>query len=471
MTGNISSVEHELKRRVAIKEWHDKYEILEQEALKLIDGYIAEGGEESYNAIYELFDSELPLEEFKTRNEMSYVINAVNIYCAEQEAGADIYIFDLADSLVGLINIMNQLRFLIWEMEFEQGAVAAGAAFCQYVKDSGASVQLVLHIVKNTAFDTYKAAMLLADGFEQEKQYKHLLYMLLLASEAKPGDEGALTRLAGLYCMSGNEQLANDCINSIDRAAVSRKQQEERGKEGLEEIFCVEDKEESTSCPSDISGVNSKKIAFIMCTNDAEYEAEAIRYINALDVPEGCEIEILSVWDAKSMTSGYNEGMTSTDAKYKVYLHQDVFLTDKKLIYRMLDIFMDKSVGMIGVAGAVEMPENKVMWCGERIGWIYNANAYGVNSWKLGEPEGAYQTVETIDGMLMITQYDIPWRDDICDKWDMYDVSQSLEFARAGYRVVVPHMRAPWCLHDDGFMNLKNYYGELDKIKKEYYNG
>ena len=74
--------------------------------------------------------------------------------------------------------------------------------------------------------------------------------------------------------------------------------------------------------------------------------------------------------------------------------------------------------------------------------------------------------VEASDGLLMVTQYDFPWRDDLFDKWDFYDVSQSLEFIRHGYKVVVPYMETPWCIHDDGFVNLKNYYEERGQHKR-----
>lgn len=76
--------------------------------------------------------------------------------------------------------------------------------------------------------------------------------------------------------------------------------------------------------------------------------------------------------------------------------------------------------------------------------------------------------VEAIDGLLMATQYDIPWREDLFDKWDFYDVSQTQEFIRKGYKVVVPNTGKPWVIHDDGFVNLKNYYEERKKFVKEY---
>ena len=71
---------------------------------------------------------------------------------------------------------------------------------------------------------------------------------------------------------------------------------------------------------------------------------------------------------------------------------------------------------------------------------------------------GRYQQVQAVDGLLIATQYDLPWREDLFDNWDFYDISQGQEFIQKGYRIVVPYQKQPWCIHDDGFNNLKNYY-------------
>jgi len=42
----------------------------------------------------------------------------------------------------------------------------------------------------------------------------------------------------------------------------------------------------------------------------------------------------------------------------------------------MLNIFEDPKVGMIGMVGSPELPENGVMWYGERIGRLYTSNIY-----------------------------------------------------------------------------------------------
>ena len=76
--------------------------------------------------------------------------------------------------------------------------------------------------------------------------------------------------------------------------------------------------------------------------------------------------------------------------------------------------------------------------------------------------------VDAIDGMIMISQYDLLWREDVCDGWDFYDISQSLEYKRRGYRVVVPYQKEPWTLHDCGFSKLGNYEKTRKRILEEY---
>jgi hypothetical protein len=201
--------------------------------------------------------------------------------------------------------------------------------------------------------------------------------------------------------------------------------------------------------------------------NDSAYEEECLHYINGLYVPQGYEIEQLSVWEAESMTSGYNEGMRASDAKYKVYLHQDVFLINKNFIADLLAIFEDETVGMVGMVGSPKMPKDCVMWAGDRVGCTYSEN--GVSY--MGDGVKPYTEVEAVDGLLIATQTDIQWRDDLFKGWDFYDVSQSAEFRKKGYKVVVPYMEKPWCLHDDGFMNLEHYFEWRDVFQKEYMIG
>lgn len=213
-----------------------------------------------------------------------------------------------------------------------------------------------------------------------------------------------------------------------------------------------------------------QEICFIICSNNPLYAEECIYYINHLTVPEGYYVDILTVEEAKSMTSGYNEAMQYSKAKYKVYLHHDTFIVYPHFIEELLHIFQsDAEIGMIGVIGAPKIPENGIMWDEKRYGMIYEQHIY--ETVMLSNPcTQPLEKVEAVDGLLMATQYDITWREDLFDKWDFYDCSQSMEFIRRGYKVVVPKTESPWCVHDCGFLNLENYDEERRKFVAEYLN-
>ncbi|TCL54021.1 glycosyl transferase family 2 [Kineothrix alysoides] len=215
-------------------------------------------------------------------------------------------------------------------------------------------------------------------------------------------------------------------------------------------------------------GINENKICFIICVNDTLFFDECIKYINWLEKPEGIEIELVEVREAASMTSGYNEGMRCNDAKYKVYMHQDVFIINKYFIYDVLQIFKkDFRIGMIGLVGCLNMPKDGIMWHGERVS-RGNGNVLW-EKYRYELDKDGYWSVDAVDGLLMVTQYDLPWREDLFDGWDYYDISQCFEMKRKGYSIVVPLQNQDWYIHDDkGIISLWNYDKYRQMFLAEY---
>ena len=216
--------------------------------------------------------------------------------------------------------------------------------------------------------------------------------------------------------------------------------------------------------------MNEKEICFIICSNSQVYLEECLFYINQLEIPEGYSVDVISIAEAKSMTSGYNEGMKATDAKYKIYMHQDVFILYKGFLKAIITIFQsDTKIGMIGMVGTPRMSASGVWWFGKRVGVIYMMQhcleSYETYEYRL---EDGLHNVEVVDGLMIITSKDLPWREELFDGWDYYDVSQSFEFLRKGYRIVVPEQRNPWCLHEDGILNFSNYIVYRKRGMREY---
>ena len=208
--------------------------------------------------------------------------------------------------------------------------------------------------------------------------------------------------------------------------------------------------------------MNEKKIAFIICVNDEQEYFESRYYLDRLIIPDEYEKDVLVIQDAPSMTAGYNAGMQSSDAKYKVYMHQDVFIKNPHFIEEMLEVFhSDNNIGMMGMVGCSTLGKDAVAVTAWDKGKIEDncVQSKLTNS----KEDGICSQVQAVDGLLLATQYDIPWREDLFDGWDFYDISQCMEFRKWGYKVVVPYQTEAWCYHDNAYSKMQKYeyYREL----------
>ncbi|SHJ04358.1 Glycosyltransferase like family protein [Anaerovibrio lipolyticus DSM 3074] len=230
--------------------------------------------------------------------------------------------------------------------------------------------------------------------------------------------------------------------------------------------------DKSSSIVNDASNVlPEKKVAFIACVNDEEWYHETQLYINNLNVPDGMAIELVPIRGAKSICQGYNLGMKHTDAKYKVYLHQDVLITNRDFISDMLDIFADKTIGAMGVIGAQNLPSNGVWWDTSRpVGRALQImDPESILKYRYPEFDGNCMDVEAVDGIMIATQVDIPWREDLFTGWHFYDISQCKEMQRHGYRVVVPQQDDFWCIHCSAPKLLDDSYDKYQQVFMEEY--
>ena len=216
--------------------------------------------------------------------------------------------------------------------------------------------------------------------------------------------------------------------------------------------------------------MNGKKFSFLIVTSKEEYYNECVYYIGNLKVPEGYVVECVPVTHASGMASGYNAAMQVTDAKYKIFLHEDVFILNRHFLQDLLTIFeMDPQIAMIGATGIKKLPQDMLLWGAPRVGALYNSGLgrtdYESYSYK---KEDGLEDVECVDGLLMATCVDLKWRADLFDGWDLYDAAQSLEFKRKGYRLVVPGQRLPWVYYDRPIVGVWNYNKYRKIFQQEY---
>ncbi|MDQ0417074.1 2-polyprenyl-3-methyl-5-hydroxy-6-metoxy-1,4-benzoquinol methylase [Croceifilum oryzae] len=195
--------------------------------------------------------------------------------------------------------------------------------------------------------------------------------------------------------------------------------------------------------------VDENSFLFVTCVDDEEAYQKCQHHIQQLMLPEGYRFDYFQIRKATNMAQAYNVAINHP-AKYKIYIKQNTFILNKNFLHDLLDLFhTHPKLGLVGMIGSETIPSSGVWWeSPDLIGKLIHCpdDLYQVvsHSMKMDAP---YTPVQAMDGCLMATQYDVPWKEDLFDGSHFYDSSQTQEFIQSGYEVGIPYQHEPWCLH------------------------
>lgn len=234
--------------------------------------------------------------------------------------------------------------------------------------------------------------------------------------------------------------------------------------------------------------MNNKKISFILCSNDLEQMEESVLYLNSLTIPVGFEADVHCVDNTGNRAAQYNKVKEQTDAKYKIYLREDVRIIYKEFLEKIIALFTENpQVGMCGISGKrnAYMRSNKPAYeAGSKFGEYYEDCIDKRTHYKYPSKAKSYDKVLLLDDMVIATQYDLPWREDLFPEGDFCEYAQAIEFWKAGYEVAVPNMEECWCFADNVEKNkpvnavwksvfekeYADFYNNWEEYYAEYYN-
>ncbi len=215
---------------------------------------------------------------------------------------------------------------------------------------------------------------------------------------------------------------------------------------------------------------NKDILSIITCVNrEADYLLMK-QSVEMMSFPNDMQLEFIPIYNAASICSGYNQGMSKARGYYKLYLHQDVILQNPNTLMYCLEKFQeDKNIGMIGLAGTLELPSSGIWWDTPKAyiallaGRDTKARSYGDL-----HGEGAY--AEALDGFFLFTSVDIKWRDDVFTGWHFYDIAQGREFRHHGYKLWLPNQGKGWVSHDSHNDEIDENYDYWRKIYLQTYD-
>ena len=190
--------------------------------------------------------------------------------------------------------------------------------------------------------------------------------------------------------------------------------------------------------------MNDRKIAVIaQCDPNG---VSAIRpYIDALDIPNGYEVELIEVRPDGNVADAYQCAMEASDAKYKIYLAPGSILLRLNFFAEMLRVFAeDPAIGIMGLVGTAQLSTLGELGASPmlkgRLLYTDDTAFHGASA------EGTTEEVMAVSADLIATQYDIPWRSDLFHGDCFFAEAQCIEFRRKGYRTALPQQDAPWLL-------------------------
>ncbi len=208
--------------------------------------------------------------------------------------------------------------------------------------------------------------------------------------------------------------------------------------------------------------LDPRVVAFLTLVNNEKQYATCCRYLDALEIPSGYSVERVAVYGATSMAEGYQRAMESSAARYKLYVHQDLYLLHRGLLPELLHLFNTyPRLGMVGVVGATRLPPKAVWWLNNalysygRLREYFRPGGFPASVYlrqrvlhfsRFRSVVGDYQPAAVVDGLFMATQYDLPWASSL-GGFELYDHVQALEFIKAGLEVGIARQEAIWCLH------------------------
>ena len=182
---------------------------------------------------------------------------------------------------------------------------------------------------------------------------------------------------------------------------------------------------------------DAKKIAVIVARQGEELPQDLLMSIRLLEQPEGFTMELVEVEGKAGMAAAYGQAMEASAAKYKIYLDERVRILDSHLLVRIVHLFETHvDLGVLGISGTKLLPPDGIAFHStRRIGSLRLAEDARTVSW--GRVLGEMENVLAVDGFLMATQVDLPWREDLFHGGAFFDAAQCLEFRRQGLRSAV----------------------------------
>lgn len=191
-----------------------------------------------------------------------------------------------------------------------------------------------------------------------------------------------------------------------------------------------------------------KRFAFFVRKSNEVYCSACLESLQTLRVPLGYEVEIFTLAAEKPYAEQVNRALALSSAGFKIYINDDVCLVRPDMLAEILQIFENKSIGMVGFMGSRSLPaDGNVLGVEDKQGAFYIPMERNLSEMRFGENSTeSLADVRFVLPSLFATQMDLSW-DEVYETQYYAVLAQCRKFEEAGRRIVVSLAQDIWCAY------------------------
>ena len=211
-----SSEEFIRERKKKEKQWYEKYGEREKVYISFVDEQLKNGTLESREQLLQLFRDKQFIENYKSRNDIAYMIVIMKIYEVEISNHNQKTILDMGNSMKVLREKYNELKFILWRIGFREEESTV-QRLVDFIRINHVSQDMIRQVINSSVSEKSVLLIKLTEIFLDNSMLSYAFCMLDFMNELSPGDETVLCMLAELCGSVGNIQRMNEYLDRIEK--------------------------------------------------------------------------------------------------------------------------------------------------------------------------------------------------------------------------------------------------------------
>lgn len=197
--------------------WRQNYAAQEQEYLDQIDNWLYESTLQARENLWRLFQNQEFLAIYRHRTPIAYMKTIMRIYHQESLAKRRHTVLDMGTSHSALISKFQELKFILWKMEFAKDP-QAGEWLLQYIEENRATPEMLKEMLAVASIEKGDTGLKLVQLFREQEMYSYEFQILLYLNTILPQDRQVLSALAELCEKAGQPEQAQRYLAQIKTA-------------------------------------------------------------------------------------------------------------------------------------------------------------------------------------------------------------------------------------------------------------